>query len=580
VGINNMYEDEKSMTREEKDYYKKKKLGSFVVNYNSELSISTDEWKPRWQELIDMYLPRKGNVYDTDTRGQKRVRIYDITGLLANEELASALHTNLTNPTTQFCEFSTGNSELDTNPKIAKYLQRRTEIFHSVLNNSNYQTEVHESYLDLGALGTRVMRIDEDEDEVVRFTCRPIFEYNCDENDKGIVDVLSREKEYTSRQLVNKFGKDFLKYSEEVHGEEAREYKIKTMLQDSRRKYKVIEMFLPSKYLKNRGIIKSYSRPYTMLYVLEEGHCFLKQDWFNELNHAVSRWTKASGEIHGRGPGSKGLAAVLMLNELAKFIVQANQLAIKPPVMVPDDGTYPGFKIFPGAVNYYRTGTRDEIKAFNSGSNVNVADWLVSRLSDHINKAFFIDKIRLPDINRMTREETVVRRDENLRAWAPILGRQEREDLLPTVKRVDSIIERRGMYPPPPSELEGANLEIKYSSQVARVQKATLADNADQWVSSMVQLSNMSRKPETLDSINFDAYSRYTAFTRSVPASLVNSEEDVQAINEQRQMQQQEMMQMQQNQSMAKTAKDAAQAAQAAPEDALDGEGGIPEGLV
>ena len=180
---------------------------------------------------------------------------------------------------------------------------------------------------------------------------------------------------------------------------------------------------------------------------------------------------------------------------------------------------------------------------------------------EDVRKAFFIDKIRLPDINRMTREETVVRRDENLRAWAPILGRQEREDLLPTIKRVDAIIERAGLFPPPPEELVGKNLEINYSSQVARVQKATLADNADMWVNSQVQLANMAQKPEILDAVNFTTYSRYTAFTRSVPADLVNSEEDIQAIQEERAAQQQQAQELQAQQMQAQTAKDMSKAA-------------------
>jgi hypothetical protein len=547
-----------SLSIEEKKRERAKKLAQFVVHFHTELETESNEWRPQWEELNNMILPRKGNVYDNTSRGEKRVRLYDITGVLANEELASALHTNLTNPTVQFCEFSTGDSSLDVKPKVAAYLQKRTEILHSVLNGSNYQTEVHESYLDLGSVGTRVMRIDEDDEEIVKFSCRPIHEFSACENQFGIIDTLSRKKEYTGKQLLEKFGDNLLKNSHLT--DEEKEQCLHKYTSRPLDKFSVIEMFIPTSLLKRKKLSNG-TRPYSTIYVLEDGAYLIKQDWFNELVYAVSRWSKTSGESFGRGPGSKALPAILMLNELKKLVVQGNQLAIKPPVMVPDDGTYPGFKIFPGAVNYYRSGTRDEIKPFNNGARVDVADWLIDKLADDIRKAFFIDKIRLPEINRMTREETVVRRDENLRAWAPILGRQEREDLLPTIRRVDAIIERRGLYPTPPSELEGATLEVKYSSQVARVQKATLADNADFWVNSMVQLANIAQRPDILDGIDFIKYSRYTAFTRSVPADLVKSEDDIAQLQADRAAQNQDAMDLQRQQIEAQTAKDASKAA-------------------
>lgn len=556
--------EETGLSVEDKKRLQAKKLAQFVVEYHHQLEQESDEWRPQWQELVNMIIPRKGDVYDTTTRGDRRVRLYDITGVLSNEELASALHTNLTNPTVQFCEYATGDSDTDTKPKVASYLQKRTEILHSVLNNSNYQTEIHESYLDLGALGSRVMRTEEDDEDIVRFSCRPIFEFACAENAKGDIDTVSRKKKYNIRQLKEKFGDDFLKNS---HCEEdQKEHYMSKFSSDPNTKWEVIELFMPTKMLKDKKLVGDSSRDFIMVYVLCDGGYLLKKDMFNEQAYAVSRWSKASGEVYGRGPGAKALPALLMLNELKKLVVQGNQLAIKPPIMVPDDGTYPGFKMFPGAVNYYRSGTRDEIKPFNNNARPDIAEWMINELVEDIRRAFFIDKIRLPEINRMTREETVVRRDENLRAWAPILGRQEREDLLPTIRRVDAIIERRGLFPEPPSELEGKTLEIRYSSQVARVQKATLADNADMWVNAQVQLANMSRKPEVLDAVNFDAYSRYTAFTRSVPAQLVRPEEDVQAIQEERAAQAAEMQEMQASQAQAQIAKDAGQAASSAAE--------------
>lgn len=538
---------------------KRRDLAKWVIDYYTELKNDRSNWENMWTELADMFLPRKSVVYDFDSNGERRVKVYDITGTISNDEFASSLHFTLTNPTVQFFEYSTGDIETDQKPNVSAYLQTLTQIDHNLLHNSNYQTEVHEGYLDLGAFGTQVMRLDEDDETTINFTCRPIFEFVIDENHKGRVDTVGREKIYTGRQLLQKFGGDKIFDKSHYYGDEKKQ-KVEALKKNPLDKYKVFEMFLPTKDLKNCGF-KTVSRPFVNIFVLEDGACLLKQDGYHEQIYAVSRWSKSSDEKYGRGPGHKALPAMLMLNELSRLIVQAGQLATKPPVLIPDDGTYGGFNIFPGAINWYRAGTRDEITAFNPNPNVAVADFVVEKLVNQIRQAFMLDKFQIPNNDRMTREEVLQRQQENLRFTSPVLGRQEQENLAPTLSRLHAIGERNGLYPEPPEELAGMSLEVKYASQVSRVQKSALADNASMFVGEIIQISSTAQKPEILDNINWDKYVTYQAFGRSAPSAILASPDAMEATRQERADQQEDMISSQMAMQDAQVAQSSAKAA-------------------
>lgn len=546
--------------KELRRYEKLRDYASWVVDYYQELKNLKANWDNMYEELAEMFLPRKSTVYDYagEMGGERRVRLFDITGVISNDELASSLHFTLTNPTIQFFEYTTGDYNVDQIPAVSKYLQEITQIDHNILHNSNFQTEIHECYLDLGAFGTQALRIDEDDETIVNFTSRPIFEFVCDENHKGFVDTVGRTKTYTGRQLLQKFGGAKLFDKSHYWGAQ-KEQMLQAIQKRPLDKFKVIELFIPSKDIRACGFQPS-NREFTNVFVLEDYRCLLKQDGYFENIYAVSRWSKSSDEVYGRGPGHKAMPAMLMLNELARLVVQAGQLATKPPVLIPDDGTYGGFNIYPGAINWYRAGTRDEITAFNPNPNVAVADWIVEKMVNQIRQAFMLDKFQIPQHDRMTREEVLQRQQENLRFTSPILGRQEQESLTTILKRVHAIGDRRGIYPPAPEELQDRNLEVRYASQVSRVQKSALAENASMFAGEVIQISQQTQNPDVLDNIDWDKYVAYQAFTRSAPSSILTSSDQKEETRGARQAQMQEQMDAQMALQDAQVAEQASKA--------------------
>jgi hypothetical protein len=60
--------------------------------------------------------------------------------------LSSGLHSLLTNPSVPFFNLTTGIDELDKDEVVRDWLQKATTSMHDVLNQSNFQTQVHEVY--------------------------------------------------------------------------------------------------------------------------------------------------------------------------------------------------------------------------------------------------------------------------------------------------------------------------------------------------------------------------------------------------------------------------------------------------
>src|SRR5271154_1208527 len=142
----------------------KRKKGTRLVNYWGKLETAAINWKTHWQEIYENIVPRKEDVVAPRMPGDRRNSdLYDTTAILANEMLASALHGMLTNPETRFFEIVFGDSKLDDDEAVRDWCQDVGDRMFRVLNNTNFQTEIYEIYIDLGSIGTACLFMGEHE---------------------------------------------------------------------------------------------------------------------------------------------------------------------------------------------------------------------------------------------------------------------------------------------------------------------------------------------------------------------------------------------------------------------------------
>lgn len=507
----------------------RKSVGTYVIGKFDKLKGQRTNWDNHWDEVSHYFIPKKDGIYGKRTRGdQRHDLIYDATPIHSVELLASALHGMLTNPTSVWFGLSTGDTKLDSNDNVRAWLEDSAKRIIQVLNNSNFQTEIHEVYIDLCSFGTSPMRIEEDDDSVVRFHARPIYEAFIAENYKNLVDTVHYEYEMTLDQILEQFGP-------EVFDDEMERDRIAS---NGMKRETVVHAVEPRRSA-NVNVNIPEKMPFASYHVLRRTKMLLKESGFKENPYAVARWSKLSGEVYGRSPAMKSLPDAKMLNKMKKATIEAAQLAVAPPLQVPDDGVLLPIRTTPNSVNYYRAGTKDRIEALQTNNDVRLGETMMQTVREQIMKSFFIDQLQMGNLQRATTLEISQRRDESLRLLSPILGRMNHELLRPMIDRVFSVMMRKNMFDAAPAELDGMELEVQYTSMLAKAQLSAEGDNFMRFLSAATPV--MQVQPEAADKLDGDESIDYLSTLYGVPHRVIRKDDDVQMLRKGRAEADQEM---------------------------------------
>ncbi len=494
---------------------------SQIQEYES-LKSGRTNWLDRWQQVADYCVPEKSDIYMSMAPGEQRRRpntiLFDSVGEHSNKTLASALHSMLTNPAKFWFELSTEDLELDKEDDVRVWLQQTTKLMHFYLNQSNFHSAVHQHYIDQGSFGTSVLRIEDDQEHFFKFISRPIYQHVIAENNLHDIDTVFREFKWTSRQIKMEFGEKDLPNNI-----------IDAEKNNPNEKFSILHVVRPKSG--GRKGAKADEKPFLSAYFLMDEKQTLRVSGFEEMPYAVSRWNVSSGEIYGRSPSMEALPDIKLLNKIWETTIRSAQKVINPPLQVPDDGSSLPVNRKPGGITYYRAGG-DRIFPLETGGRVDLGIDMIEKIKESIRKAYFIDQLQLVENDRMTATEVTQRIDEQLRLLGPVLSRQEFEFLRPLVSRCFGILFRRGKIPQPPQILEGKNVIPRYVSQVARVQRASDADNMVRAITSVGPL--IEAQPQTLDIIDGDIALRKTLEAFGIDQEIIRKEVDIQQIRDSR----------------------------------------------
>jgi hypothetical protein len=489
-------------------------------------------WETHWQELGDYIIPSKNDITRTRVPGEKiQQQIYDNTAMHSNVLLAGFLHSLLTNPNSQFFELTTGFEEIDSRDDVRRWLQKQSRKMLHVLNNSNFQTEIHELYIDLGAFGTSIMSVEEDKKSIVRFQTRPLRGCYLEEDFAGQVSEVYREFEWSAAQMVQAFGAEVLT----KHRDIAKAYQAKDT-----KKFMIVHGVYPS------GDTGESRFSYKSLYALREGEIELQSGGFSSFPYICPRWMKHSGEKYGRSPGMVALPEVKTINIMVETTIKGAQKVVDPPLQVPDDGFIGMIRTRPASLNFYRSGTTDRIEPIFNDARIDFGIQVIEEKRQRIRDSFYVDQLRLRQgTPQMTATEVEQRVEEALRFMGPILGRQQSETLRPIIDRVYEIMEKRGMIDPAPDILKrfGGKLDVNYSSLIARTQR----QNESKAILRAVEQATpfISADPSVLDNLDGNVALKKIWKINNADQEIVRSDAEVRRIREQRAQQQQLAMEEQ-----------------------------------
>jgi len=528
-------------------------LSKGILSRYERLEGQRQNWETHWQEVADYMQPRKADVTKQRARGDKRMeQVFDSSPIQAVELLAASLHGMLTNPSTPWFTLRFKDEEIENEDEAKLWLEASTDAMYTAFNRSNFQQEIFELYHDLITFGTAAMFIEEDDDDIIKFSTRHINEVFIAENDKGRIDTIYRRFKISARAAMQKFG-------EAVSSDVQSAFK-----KDPYKEVEILHAVYPrSDFNPNKKDKKNM--PFESVYIEFKNGNELSVSGFREFPFVVPRYLKASNEIYGRSPAMTALPDVKMLNEMCKTTIKAAQKQVDPPLLVPDDGFLLPVRTVPGGLNFYRSGTRDRIEPLNIGANNPLGLNMEQQRRDSIRAVFYVNQLMMQDGPQMTATEVIQRNEEKMRLLGPVLGRLQSELLKPLIDRVFAILLRNNMLPAAPEFLSGRDIEIEYVSPLAKAQKSTELQSIMRAVEILGSLANVA---PVFDYINFDNLVKHLADIVGVPQKILKTQSQVNAERQQAAQQQEQMQQMQQLQQVAKAGGDIAPLAKALPEEA------------
>ena len=521
------------------DYIKKR--------YN-EMSSNRGTWEDHWQEILDYVMPRKADIVTKRISGDKRTEVlFDSTAITANNLLAASLQGTLTSPSRQWFYLKIRDEEVNEDREVQLYLEDSAKRMYDVFNQTNFNTEVHELYLDLCSIGTGCLFVEEGnkgfDEDLIHFQTLHISEFYIHENVSGYIDTLYRKYKLTARQAVQEFGEDNV-------GPKILE--CASMKPD--KKFNFIHAVEPREDYERVFGESDTKLPFHSCHVCEEEKMVVRTGGYNEFPYLVPRWSKATGEIYGRSPSYNALPDIKTLNKAVEIGLKAWSKAIDPPLLVQDDGVIGRVRMTPGGITVIRNDAA--VKPFQSGANMQVTTFKEAELKTAIRQAYYSDQLQLQQGPQMTATEVQVRYELMQRLLGPTLGRFQSEFLNPLIERVFGIMFRAEAFVQEPNLLQGQSIDIEYVGPLARSQRMEEAVAVERLYQLAMQLAQAD--PSIMDILDHDEAIRARAELLGVPKSVLRGRAEVdelrQARMQQQAMQQEMMMQQQQAEIGAKQA--------------------------
>ena len=495
-------------------------------------------WDSTWEDLAYYIIPRKRGIQNKYEPGEKmQFDVYDDTAIQSNLILAAGLSGYMTNASQRWFELRARDEALMEDNEVRTFFSKCDDIIYSELAGSNFYQQIHETYIDLGSIGTATLYEEEDPTENIRFYSRPPKEIYAIENDRERIDMVYRVFEMSAYKAYKKFGADKC-------GEVIRKAVEET--KDFGKPYDFIHYVGP-RHKRNPKMLDSGNKPFFSYWVSVTDKKIVKEGGYDEFPFFVTRFYKNSNEPYGYSSGFVVFPDILMLNKMMKVYIEGAEISIYPPWLLESDSIMGTLDLRAAALNYQRQPLSQGQAAQSLAPKVNgqIALDFIQRTEGNIKAAYFTDLfLMLTQNNNMTATEVIERTQEKMLMLGPVLGRLQSELLSPLLKRTFNILLRRGKLPKVPEKLTDAEYDIVYVSPLAKAQRAVQAKDTNTFMAVVGQMATM--KQDVLDNINSDKMVDKLSKIYSIDPDMINDPDTVQAIREDRAraMQMEQRMQM------------------------------------
>lgn len=519
-----------------------------------------------WQEIAELFYVERADFTRELVIGE------DLAGHLMNSytnllrrELGNQISAMLRPRDSQWFRLTTEDEDRDQDTLNARYL----EYVAMKLKRGMYHPEsqliktTKMSDHDFVTFGQAVLSVEESADRVHPFY-RAFHLKNCAwmENAKGRIDCLHRDDQMSARVMRERFGEKVLHQS------------VKNACKKNpEQKFKVRCIVMPTDeydYVGPNGKRGGKKLPFTIVYIDVENLKILREGYLPDFPYVVPRWHTVTGSVYAYSPASiVALPDGRMAQEMARIILESGEKTVDPPMVAVEEAVRE-INIAAGAITWVDLAMdgklQDAVKPIPIQNNMDVAFALQADLREMLSKAWFIDKLNLPQPERdMTAYETARRLEEYVRNLLPLFEPIEIEYNTALLDKSFGVMRNMGHFPASevPQDLSGADVSWAFESPLQTSGERVKVERFGEVLQLIGAATQMGVQSMPVD---LDMALRDAIIGTQAPSNWIRPVEEMEQEAAQTAETQQLMQGMQEIQGGALVAKDVAEAANAMEE--------------
>ena len=516
--------------------------GHVEQRYNALRTWRQSWWTQNWSDLAEFILPR-GSIWLTQSAGgiptpNNMVRgrpintsIADPTATHAVRVCAAGLMSGLASPSRPWFKVVPAVRRMEIDANARSWLDEIEDRLYTVLASSNFYNQFAVECEQLVVFGTGPSLCYEDVNDLVRFYNPVVGEYYLGSGATMRIDAFYRAFVMTVAQII-----DFFK----VENCSAEIQKAWITKGNELEKERIVCHSIEPNFgigPSNAGKLPGGAN-WREVYWLYGGASErpLSLRGFIDQPFTAARWSTQSNDAYGRSPGMDVLPDVMQLQVMTRRLAEAIEKQVRPPLVADMQLKHQPSSSLPGHVTYVQglatgTGMRP---IFEVMPDINGMTQWIGAIQKRIQVGLFNDLFLMLEQGpkeKMTAYEVAQKVTEKLQVLGPVIESLLSESLNPKLKRVFSILQRKGMISPPPDSLRGVPLAIQFVSILALAQKAAATGGIERMVGLIGSMAGI--YPEVKDVLNPDVTVREFNELLGNPEKILRGPEEVAMVRQQ-----------------------------------------------
>jgi hypothetical protein len=442
------------------------------------------------QEIAEQIYPYRADFTTTITPGWDYcAHLDDSFPVLLHRELSDSLSAMLRPRGKAWFRSTTLDEDTDAEVENARFLEYVATTMRRKLYDprSKFIRATKEGDRDYTAFGQCIISVEEAPGRDHLYMRSHHFR-DCAwlENEIGEIDHLHRRDTMTARKMKLAFGESNLHESikRACEKEPGKEFPIRIIVMPR------------DEYDYSGGDKKQGGKklPFSICYVDVDNCKVLREGGLPDFPYVVPRWSTISGSPYAFSPAAMtALPDARMAQMLARILLEAGEKAVDPPLI----GTEEAVKevnIAAGAISWidyaYDEKLGEALRPLKIDGDMRTGFAMRQDLRELLSKAFFIDKLSLPEAGGdMTAFEVARRLEEHVRNLLPLFEPIEVEYNTRLLDKTFSVLRNMGAFDfsAMPDDLAGSDITWAFESPLQEATSRLLVTKGQETLTAVLQ---------------------------------------------------------------------------------------------